>query len=143
MGSYVNLNGSNNQNVGYSNFVLGSNNTTLGSKNDIVGSGSISFNTASDLNQIFGNSSIVMGHNEVVVSGISVGYSSNKKRESRIHQDHLQKPPGHLQKLEKTTEILRNPETLLGKHVVSNLTQPHPQHCLRNPWDKKSRDLKT
>lgn len=76
LGSYVNLNGSNNQNVGNSNFVLGSNNTTLGSKNDIVGSGSISINTASDRNQIFGNSSIVMGHNEVVVSGISVGYDN-------------------------------------------------------------------
>jgi hypothetical protein len=76
IGSYVNLNGTDVQNIGNSNFVVGKNNTTLGSKNDIIGSGSISINTADDRNQVFGNSSIVLGHNEVIVSGISVGYDN-------------------------------------------------------------------
>ena len=76
IGSYVNLNNSDNQNIGNSNFVLGSRNTTIGSKNDIIGSSSVSINTSNDRNQIFGDNSIVIGHNEVVFSGISVGYDN-------------------------------------------------------------------
>lgn len=76
IGSYVNLNNADNQNIGNSNFVLGSKNTTLGSKNDIIGSSSVSINTSDDRNQIFGDNSIVIGHNEVVFSGISIGYDN-------------------------------------------------------------------
>lgn len=76
IGSYVNLNSADNQNIGNSNFVLGNKNTTLGSKNDIIGDSSVSINTSNDRNQIFGDNSIVVGHNEVVFSGISVGYDN-------------------------------------------------------------------
>ena len=76
VGSYVNINKEDNQNIGNSNFVLGSKNTTLGAKNDILGSSSVSINTSNDRNQIFGDNSIVIGHNEVVFSGISVGYDN-------------------------------------------------------------------
>lgn len=76
VGSYVNLNKSNIQSIGNSNFVVGDNNTAIGSKNDILGSSSVSINTSNDRNQIFGDSSIVIGHNEVVFSGISVGYNN-------------------------------------------------------------------
>lgn len=73
VGSYVNLNKANIQNIGNSNFIIGDHNTTIGSKNDILGISSISVNTSDDRNQIFGSGNIVIGHNEVVFSGISVG----------------------------------------------------------------------
>ena len=73
MGSYVNLNGSNIQNIGNSNFVLGHDNTTIGAKNDILGNASFSMNTSNDRNQLFGSGNIVIGHNEVIFSGLAIG----------------------------------------------------------------------
>lgn len=73
VGSYANLNGSHIQNLGNSNFIIGSYATAIGGMNDIFGTGSISINTSTERNQLFGNDTIVLGANEVIVSGISVG----------------------------------------------------------------------
>ena len=76
-GSYSNLNGENIQNLGNSNFTIGDHNVSLGRGNDILGDESLSFNTSSSArNQIFGNQSIVLGHNEVVISGIALGFEN-------------------------------------------------------------------
>lgn len=77
VGSYSNINGDNNQNLGNSNFILGQSNVSLGNKNDIFGRESLSINTrAEHRNQLFGSGNIVIGHNEVVVSGMSFGYDN-------------------------------------------------------------------
>ncbi len=76
VGSYTNLNGTNIQNVGNSNFVLGNNNAVLGANSDIVGHNTISFNTSSDRNLSLGSGNIVIGHNEVLLSGLSVGFDN-------------------------------------------------------------------
>lgn len=77
VGSYANINGDNNQNLGNSNFILGQNNVSLGNKNDIFGRESLSINTrAENRNQLFGSGNIVIGHNEVVISGMSLGYDN-------------------------------------------------------------------
>jgi len=77
VGSYTNINGNNNENLGNSNFILGDNNVALGNKNDILGTNSFSVNTRSEhRNQIFGSGNIVIGHNEVIVSGISLGFDN-------------------------------------------------------------------
>lgn len=83
MGSYANLNGADIQSLGNSNFVIGNSNVALGSKNDIHGNSSISVNTSNaDRNEIFGDSNIVLGHNEVIFSGLSIGY------DNEIHGPH-------------------------------------------------------
>lgn len=76
VGSYVNINGINNQSIGNSNFIVGNNNIAVGNKNDLFGFDSISMNTRSDRNQLFGSGNIVMGHNEMVVSGLTIGYDN-------------------------------------------------------------------
>jgi hypothetical protein len=76
LGSYTNLDGNNIQNLGNSNFVIGNNISILGSYNDIIGSNSLSVNTSSERNQVFGSGNIVIGPNEVIVSGISIGYNN-------------------------------------------------------------------
>ena len=77
LGSYTNLNGSDIQNLGNSNFVIGDANTAIGAKNDIIGNSSVAINTSSNKrNLLFGDHNIVIGNNEVVVSGLSVGFDN-------------------------------------------------------------------
>jgi hypothetical protein len=75
VGSLNNLQGANYlQNIGNSNFVVGDNNTTIGNKIDLVGSDSIVVSTDPVYrSQVFGSGNIVLGSNEVIVSGLTIG----------------------------------------------------------------------
>jgi hypothetical protein len=78
LGSYNNLkNSTSAYNVGNSNFLVGSQLATVGSKINLVGQESVVFNTTDKKMDVFGSGNIVLGYNQVVNNGITVG-TSNK-----------------------------------------------------------------
>lgn len=78
IGSFNNIkNASNTYGIGNSNFVVGDRIGTIGSKTAVVGRDSIVFNTADKKVDVFGSGNIVIGHNQMVSSGIAIG-TNNK-----------------------------------------------------------------
>jgi hypothetical protein len=77
IGSYNNLkNSSNTYSMGNSNFLVGDKLGAVGSKISAIGSESVIFNTANSKMDVFGSGNIVIGHNQLVSSGIVIGTSN-------------------------------------------------------------------
>lgn len=109
VGSLNNLRGLDySQNIGNSNFVLGSHNTTIGNRIDLLGSNSIVVATDPvGRSQVFGSGNIVLGANEVVVSGLAVG------QDNEIHG-----PLNIVYGRNNTMGAVRYPCTISGNNLI-------------------------